>query len=269
MKAILAFLLVFACGLCNAAVAKSADACNWDHPGTNKYQRLPVEALQDYDMDYRVRATLQVKMINHWYDDVVEIRRDGVTGNGSYSNLRGMHYGKSGYCQGMVDTGAWAPTQVERALVYCVDTVCVAVPTVCNNVSLIDRDEQIDIQPKAGGPYGASEPSVDQGPGEVGPEHGAPEALPDDGPMAGSFSEVPGTGGQGQQSVGSWPGGWEGDGGGDTVGSHGHHVPPPEPPCPPVVTPPSPVPETPEWIMMAAGLACFVWLWNRRDKRRD
>lgn len=269
MKAILAFFLCVFCGLCSAAPPD--DFCSWDHPGSNKYQDLPVNALRDYYMDYRVRATLQVKMINHWYDDIVEIRRDGVTGNGTYSNMRDMHYGKGSYCPGRVDTGHWNSTQVERALVYCVAEVCVAVPTVCNNVSLIDRGTPIDVSPSAsGGSDGAPVGSIDTGAGELGPQPGVANGPTNPGADATSPEGEIGSGGY-YGGLGPIYGG-----GGEIGGSPGPPASGPDcgrsspPVCPGLgcgLNPPvSAVPEPAEWAMIAAGLVCFIYLWSRRQR---
>jgi len=273
MKAFIAFFLYLCCSVVYGA--QEEKFCSWEHPGTNKYQKNPIEALDDYYMDFRVRALLRSRMETHQYDDIVEIRRDGVKGSDgwTYSNLRDMHYGKGSYCPGPVDTLHWNPAQVERALVYCVDTVCIAVPTVCNNVSLIDRDSQIELQPSAGspeGPIGTPQPSLDQGPSESGQQPGPTSDQ-------GGGQEIPGTQGGG---VGSNPSGSFGGGGGDLGGgslppghpasgpSCGCVIPPPPPPvCPPPVVPPiHVVPEPPEWIMILAGLISFVYLWGRRRK---
>ena len=260
MKLFVAFLFLVMCSVCGAA---EQPFCSWDHPGLNKYQKNPVEALNDYYMDFTVRAQLRAKMELHQYDDIVEIRRDGVFGNGVYSNLRDMHYGKGSYCPGVVDTGHWAASEVQRGLVYCVNENCVVVPTVCNNVSLIDRKAEagpIDIAPEAGPSPGASQPGLNQGSGEPGPVPGnaADQDFPATGPST-SYSEGPGYGLPGFVVPG-YPGSPPGPGG---------FVGPIRPSPGGFVGPIRPVPETPEWIMILAGVVCFFWLWNRRDKRRD
>lgn len=268
MKSFVTFLLLcLACGLCSAA----EPFCNWDHPGHNKYRGTPEAALKDYYLDYQVRVALQAKIETHQYDDIVEIRRDGVTGStGTYSNLRDMHYGKGHFCPGRVDTGAWSTTQVERALVYCEGTVCVAVPTVCNNVSLIDRDSPIDVEPAAGLSGGTPQSNSDQGSGEPGPQPGAALPQGQGSPVASEVPEAPGDSWTGFPSVGGGSGGWGGDEGGTPIGSLGCSCIPP-PPCGPIwpvvpIPPVTSVPETPEWVMIIAGLACFLWLWNRRQR---
>lgn len=273
MKAFIAFLLLVLCSV-HGVAAVNDKPCNWDHPGTNKYTRAPAEALKDYVMDYRVRATLQVKMNKHWYDDVVEITKHGIFGEGTYTNMRGMHYGQAHYCPGNVDTSGWSKDQTERALVYCVAETCVAVPTVCNNVSLVDRKQEegpIDILPAAGNPNRDSEPSVDVASLEPGPILGEQETAAPLGFLEGDAKtfdnpEGEGHGVPGFMDGGQGNGGWGGGGGDDTRPCRICHLP--EPPCPPPVIIPPTVPETPEWMMMGAGLACFLWLWNRRDKRR-
>lgn len=275
MKALIAFFLCLVCGLCSAA----EPFCSWDHPGANKYQGRPVDALQDYYINYQVRAVLQVKMRNHMYDDVVEIRRDSIKGStGTFTNLRDMHYGKGSYCPGSVSTGNWSATRVERALVYCVAEVCVAVPTVCNNVSLIDRDTPIDLSSEEGGPSagGTSLSSVDSSPEELGSELGVAGSQGSPGSDSSTpTGEEPGIPWSGISPIMVSGGGYGGDfggGGGGGIGPVCGCVPPPPGgfvgPIGPIPTvPPIPaVPEPAEWMMMVGGFLCFVWLWSRRQR---
>jgi hypothetical protein len=246
MKKLLVLLLLT---LTSVFVSAAEPFCSWEHPGANKYRGLPVNALKDYYMDYQVRAALQVKMNQHLYDDVVEIRRDGVVG---YKNLRDMHYGKDGYCPGAVDTSRWDALHVERGLVYCVADTCVIVPTVCNNVSLIDKEsssvvglgeEPIDISPSAG-----FHPTIAL-------ENPLPEAIPVIGGTIG-LDETTWSGGVGYPENGS---GSPGNGGSSGGGNCACRPPIVVPPCPPI----SVVPEPAEWVMMVLGLVCLVWAWPR------
>ena len=269
MKRFVLFLvLVMASAMCQAKDPLGS-FCSWDHPGAHKYEPYPSKALDDYYMDFQVRAALKAKMEAHQYDDVVTITRDGIKG---YKNLREMHYGRGMVCPGRVDTSRWAASHTERALVYCERGTCVAVPTVCNNVSLIDREEEgepIGISPGAGNPNGNPQPGGDASPNEPGrvlPENPGGEVVPgvpeetsgsDAGPSDGcdySYGGGGGYGGDGGDGGGIFPPGYGG-------GSPGCGCVPPPPTCA--------VPEPSAWIMILAGVVCFWYRWRTRDKRRD
>lgn len=253
--------------------------CSWAHPGANPYRGDPVQALADFPMADETRAKLRAMVSAHRYTDVAQISRDDIVGDHGYADLREMHSGHGQVCHGSVDRSAWSATRRERGLVYCADDVCVIVPTICNNVSLVTRkpeheaaldDTPIDIEPAAGprpaptdspvqpaldpGEFLAADgdampaaPAAADAPGDVGSVGGYPGGgfpgggFPDGGSPGGGF---PGGGFPG----GGFPGGGLpiGGGGGSPGGGGGPGVPST-----------SPVPEAPAWSLLLAGLAAL------------
>lgn len=122
-----------------AAQACAAPTCSWDRPGANPYTGDVPAAVAAYsDIPAPVREKLRARMQRIEYDELVEIRRDSITGKaGRYGNLREMHFGGGGFCPS-VTRAKWSADHVERGLVYCEDGYCLIVPTVCRNVSRID-----------------------------------------------------------------------------------------------------------------------------------
>jgi hypothetical protein len=260
----------------SAVVATTVGAgCSWAHPGANPYRGDPQSALADFAMSDDTRRQLHVLMAAHRYTDAVTITRDGIVGQHRYADLRLMHSGHGQFCQGQVDRSAWSPTHEERGLVYCVGETCVVVPTVCNNVSRLTlrpeegpvqsgADEPIDISPAAGPPAAPADvvaQGPDSGPLAFLPTDAAPgTAVSLDAPEAGGTGGTPtfpnspgGGGGGGGIGLPTPPGG----GGGaccDTgpIGPGGPGSPPV------VVTPTSPVPETPTWALLLAGLSLIA-----------
>lgn len=140
-------LLLFAAFASLAANNKGwVDSCSWDNPGQSVYQHRPVKALLSYDISTEQRHDLTAKMAQLRYDDVATISRDGIVsdrGTAEYVNLRAMHFGNGRVCR-TVTRSKWTDSMKEVGLVYCSVAggnreVCVIVPTVCNNVSLVDR----------------------------------------------------------------------------------------------------------------------------------
>jgi hypothetical protein len=250
--------------------------CSWAHPGANPYRGDPTHALADFAMPDETRAKLRAMMRAHRYTDVAQITRDDIVGDHGYADLREMHSGRGQVCHGAVDRSAWSATRKERGLVYCADDVCVIVPTICNNVSLVTRkpeheavpdDTPIDIEPAAGptpAPGDASVTPLDaMAPGDFLPAAGDPA------PAAPGEPEAPGDGG----SSGGFPGGGL-PGGGDSIGGGGGGGPccGTGPGSPgggggPDLPPASPVPETPAWALLLGGLAAFAAARRQRQAR--
>lgn len=118
-------------------VVAAAAVCSWNQPGTNPYRLEPVRALASYKLSPAQRDGLTKKMLVRKYDDLVEITPGSIKGQHTYSDLRNMHFGHGTVC---VSVDRSRMPKPERALVYCVDGACVAVPTVCNNVSMVTRN---------------------------------------------------------------------------------------------------------------------------------
>ena len=247
----------------STVIATTPSACSWAHPGANPYRGDPTHALADFDMPAATRRQLRGLMAAHHYTDVVTITRGDIVGTDGYADLREMHSGGGQVCHGSVDRSAWSPDRRERGLVYCVGDMCVIVPTICNNVSLVTRkpvpeeapdDSPIDISPSAGPPPPPADtpttPSSDAAP--------TIEFIPTT-----EGGDTPGTPG-GAEEGGASPGG--GAPGGGFPGSGGF---PGGAPCcgtgpigpgSPVIPPISPVPELPAGGLLLAGLATIAAL---------
>lgn len=115
-------------------------ACDWNAPGHNPFQGPVVEAVENYkDIPREVRARLKYKMGKREYDDIAVIKRDTIVGkNSTYTGLRDMHFGKGRICS-KVNRSKWKDDATEVGLVYCEDTHCIIVPTVCRNVSRVTK----------------------------------------------------------------------------------------------------------------------------------
>jgi hypothetical protein len=291
---VLAFGLAMVGSGAQASLSPRVAACSWDRPGHNPFMGDVVAAVDRYaDIPADVRQKLRQRMAERRYDDLVTIRRDSIDGGHEYSPaIREMHFGEGSVC-GQISRSGWSAEMRERGLVYCESGHCILVPTVCRNVSRIERlppRRVAEDKPPAGGGRGGG--------------HGSGELLFEP-PAAGgsnppSFADgvaPPQTGlGEGGTpmagSAAAWPG-WSdpplwagpvgpGPGFNDVFGGHGPVgglppviVPPPLPQLPPggdgggSVPPPlplTPVPEPQTWALMAAGLA-LVGAAVRRRRR--
>jgi hypothetical protein len=114
--------------------------CSWDRPGRNAFTGDVVAAIDRYsDIPTPVRVRLKERMQAREYDDMVDIRRDAIQGKFEYaSTIRDMHFGSDRVCR-QVTRSKWTAKTHERGLVYCESEHCILVPTVCRNVSRIDR----------------------------------------------------------------------------------------------------------------------------------
>ena len=140
-------------------------SCSWDAPGADRYTGSVPKAVDAYrDLSEGTRAKLRQRMERRQYDEVVTIRRDSIEGANEYApEIRDMHFGGRGRVCSTVSRAKWKPEATERGLVYCEDGACVIVPTVCSNVSRIQRlaspGPLTFDPPAAGGPgAGAGEP---------------------------------------------------------------------------------------------------------------
>lgn len=155
--------------------------CSWDKPGQNPFMGNVVQAVDRYqDIPKASREALKKKMAARQYDDVAEITRDKVVGKSVYSNLRDMHFGPGTLCK-TITRSRWDQTQKERGLVYCHDTHCIIVPTVCRNVSRITKQEAPLEFETAAGPLPKDEaklPPVDNSPLDFETAAGIPQTPP-------------------------------------------------------------------------------------------
>ncbi|MDE2300428.1 MAG: MHFG family PEP-CTERM protein [Burkholderiales bacterium] len=249
-------------------------SCAWNRPGHNPFMSDVVAAVDDYrDIPPEVRSRLKERMARHDYDDIVRIRRDSITGRGTYgATIRDMHFGTHQMCSS-VTRAAWSERMQERGLVYCEGRQCILVPTVCRNVSRISRaaveaehveapDDPADkgtvapaeVAATDPAPQPLSKPLAIEGPpsfaGPPGPlgEPVAPSAPPS-GSYGGTFEAAP--------NFGPLPGALP------TITSAS--VPPPGFDSPPPATPPVPEPQT--WASLLGGLVALA-AWCRRVNRR-
>jgi len=231
-----------------AATHAAPDACSWAQPGRDPYRTRGelTRALADMNIDSADKALIKDKMERVAYTEIVSIGRDQIDG---YANLRDMHSGHS-TCHGPVKRESWDANHVELALVYCGNgPTCVAVPIVCDNVSLIDRvpHEQEPVAELEFAPPAAGTPVTDPAPAPVEDR---------------SFAFVPDVPTGGSYGGGGFGGGdYGGGGGGGPVWPP--HPPasgpdcgckPPPPVCPPPPPPISSVPEPASLWLAVAGL---------------
>ena len=142
------FIAIAAAILCTTAQAAPRhtviDQCSWAHPGADRYTGTVADALEaQTDMPADVRDTIARRMADLTsYDDIATITRDSIIGKRAYwPDLSMMHFGSKGrVCIG-VDRSMWQPTDAERALIWCEGEYCVALPTVCGNVSRVYKLE--------------------------------------------------------------------------------------------------------------------------------
>ena len=122
--------------------------CSWNRPGADPFMGDVVAAVDRYpDIAPQVREELKARMRARQYDEIVVISRDAIRGKGNYdARISDMHFGPGRVCRNVTRSG-WSEQMQERGLVYCVQGVCILVPTVCRNVSRITQ--------AAAGPRGA------------------------------------------------------------------------------------------------------------------
>jgi len=116
------------------------DHCSWDRPGHNPFMGDVVAAIDRYtEIPTPVRMRLKQRMQARQYDDLVDIRRDEIRGRARYEPaIRDMHFGIDRVCR-QVSREGWTAQMHERGLVYCEAGHCILVPTVCRNVSRVER----------------------------------------------------------------------------------------------------------------------------------
>jgi len=151
--------------------------CSWDRPGRNAFTGDVVAAIDRYsDIPTPVRMRLKERMQARQYDDMVDIRRDSIKGKFEYaSTIRDMHFGQDRVCR-QVTRQRWTSKTHERGLVYCEAEHCILVPTVCRNVSRIER------RPAA--VAGAREGGRPEGERGIAPPSGGPAAVAAGGAVA-------------------------------------------------------------------------------------
>lgn len=139
----LGLLFTLAFWLAGSAAAAAGDriaSCSWNQPGHAPFGGDVVAAVDRYtDIPASVRDRLKARMASRAYDEVVSIRRDAIVGRAQYgATIKDMHFAGGRVCTS-VDRAAWTADAQERGLVYCESGECILVPTVCRNVSRIER----------------------------------------------------------------------------------------------------------------------------------
>lgn len=265
-------------------------SCSWDRPGKNPYMGELPSAVDRYtDLSAEVRTKLKDRIAKQQYDDVVEIRRDGIVGGGKFtyaSQIRDMHFGDKGRMCSTVTRQRWTATTTERGLVYCESGQCVMVPTVCRNVSRVAaKPVAVPMAEKSGAipppepaaptaavaakPDGAAVPVPTPAPVIIAGTPGPTFADVAQGPVFAFPSGPVGT--PSTVVAGPPPGGGGGGGGGGgvttppTVGGgtvDPGTVPPvvvvPPPGLPPVVVPPDTTPVVPPDVGVPPGIPPVV-----------
>ena len=159
--------------------------CSWNRPGADPFMGDVVAAVERYpDIAPQVREQLKARMRARQYDEIVVISRDAIRGKGNYdARISDMHFGPGRVCRNVTRSG-WSEQMQERGLVYCVQGVCILVPTVCRNVS---RITQAATGPRgAGAAPGAAAPVA-----AAPPPAGVPVIEHRVGAYGGSFTAVP------------------------------------------------------------------------------
>ena len=165
-----------------ASATSALPSCSWDRPGHNPFTGDVVAAVDRYsDIPPAVRDKLKARLAARQYDEIVNIGRDSIKGKARYgSQITGMHFGAGQVC-GTVSRAQWSSVSQERGLVYCESGHCILVPTVCRNVSRIQREEQA----VAGAVGDDADPAAAAGGGQV------PGAAAPAGPAAPPLAAAP------------------------------------------------------------------------------
>ena len=261
--------------------------CSWDRPGADPFMGDVVAAVDHYtDIAPAVREQLKQRMHARQYDEIVVISRDTIRGKQYYdARISEMHFGQGRVCRNVTRAG-WSDKMEERGLVYCVQGICILVPTICRNVSRISPAGGGTPSGTSAGGVGAPAGAGGAAPSGVvtigGPEEGPPmwdnpdalhggvsigDALP---PVVAYAPFVPY---EPVRFVSNTP---APSGGGVPQGSGGPGYIHTSPALPNTVAPILPVsepnilpavPEPQTWAMLLAGLACIGYAARRRNRK--
>jgi len=160
--------------------------CSWNRPGADPFMGDVVAAVDRYpDIAPQVREELKARMRARQYDEIVVISRDAIRGKGNYdARISDMHFGPGRVCRNVTRSG-WSEQMQERGLVYCVQGVCILVPTVCRNVS---RITQAAAGPRGAAPGGAAPGAAPADAAPAAPSAGVPVIEHSGSAYGGSFT---------------------------------------------------------------------------------
>lgn len=120
----------------------TADAvlCEWN-AGADRYVGSVPAAIAAYGFPAATQAELIAQWEERRWADVVTIDRDSIRSRtADYGpDMRQMNFGGKGRRCERVSRAKWTASHAETAIVLCADGECVAVPSVCSNVSRVTR----------------------------------------------------------------------------------------------------------------------------------
>lgn len=258
-----------------AASGATLPHCSWDRPGVNPFMGDVVAAVDRYqDIPAAVRATLKARMQKRDYDEIVTIQRDEIKGSKAIygSTISEMHFGANNVCK-TVSRAKWTQKYEERGLVYCEEGQCILVPTVCRNVSRIQR-----LTPRASAPAAAvnvasAAQEIDDPQSQLEMDPPSAGALGGGGPDSGrnSFSQLASgansglDGGSGATPGSVMPSNPPTFSGNNPGPSPSGFSVPSLPPSVVINNPPA-IPEPSSWAMFGAGLLALVFVAARRRR---
>lgn len=138
-----------------AGSSASAKTCEWNG-GQNPFKGSPLFAVLGYeDIPIWPRLLLAVRVGKAAPTDQIKIHKDRIESSEGHQYQPGiyaMYFGNAKMCD-EVKMDHWPVEKFEPAPVWCVEWAgmpwCVAVPTVCNNVSLVFRHKEREVYPDA------------------------------------------------------------------------------------------------------------------------
>ena len=164
-----------------------AAVCEWS-AGADRYVGSVPAAIASYGFPAATQAELIAQWEERRWADVVTIDRDSIRSRtADYGpDMRQMNFGGKGRRCERVSRAKWTASHIETAIVLCADGECVAVPSVCSNVSRVTRiDHAAPLAPIAAPTYFDGSDLRTGGPLGTGP--GSAYAIP----LAPAISEGP------------------------------------------------------------------------------
>ena len=139
MRKLLVLLYFISAAVSAAPTAITQQNCSWDKPGEDRYTGSVSDAVDYYiDIPKASREILKRRIAAHDYDDQVNITKDAIEGERTYTpDIREMHFGANRVCSQVTRT-RWPVKAVQPALMYCEKLDCIIVPFVCGNLSRVN-----------------------------------------------------------------------------------------------------------------------------------